>query len=133
MAGLVETLVVDRERMRAAAEEGYTTATALADALVRRGVPFRAAHHIVGGLVGGAEAEGIPTLAGLPDEAYRAALDGSDDPVARKLAHERGIAAPLRAAATIEGSLASADVIGGTAPDRVAAALAAAKARLGLE
>ena len=63
-------------RMREAAEEGYTTATALADALVRRGVPFRAAHHIVGGLVGGAEAERIATLAALPDEAFRAALDG---------------------------------------------------------
>jgi len=133
MTGLIATLVINRERMREAAEEGYTTATALADALVRRGVPFRAAHHIVGGLVGGAEAEGIATLAGLPDEAFHAALDGSDDPVARKLAHERGIAASLRAAATVEGSLASADVIGGTAPTRVAQALAAAKARLGIE
>ena len=90
-----------------AAEEGYTTATALADALVRRGVPFRAAHHIVGGLVGGAEAEGIATLAALPDEAFRAALDGSDDETARGLAAEKGIAAALRAAATIEGSLAA--------------------------
>ena len=131
MAGLVETLVIDRARMRAAAEEGYTTATALADSLVGRGIPFRAAHHIVGGLVGGAEAEGIPTLAALPDEAFRAALDGSDDPLARKLAKEKGIAAALRAAASIEGSLASADVVGGTAPARVASALAAAKARLG--
>jgi argininosuccinate lyase len=130
MAGLIDTLVVDRARMRAAAEEGYTTATALADALVRRGVPFRAAHHIVGGLVGGAEAERKPTLAALPDEAYRAALDGSDDPVARHLAHERGIVASLRAATTIEGSLAAADVIGGTAPDRVRAALTTARARL---
>jgi argininosuccinate lyase len=133
MTGVMATLVVSRERMRAAAEEGYTTATALADALVRRGVPFRAAHHIVGGLVGGAEAEGIATLSGLPDEAFRAALDGSDDPVARKLAHERGVPAALRAAATVEGSLASADVVGGTAPIRVAEALAAAKARLGIE
>jgi argininosuccinate lyase len=132
MTGLIATLVVSRERMRLAAEEGFTTATALADALVRRGVPFRAAHHIVGGLVGGAEAEGIGTLAGLPDEAYRAALDGSDDPIARRLAHARGIAASLRAAATVEGSMASADVVGGTAPARVAQALEAAKARLGV-
>ena len=132
MAGLIETLTVDRGRMRAAAEEGYTTATALADALVRRGVPFRAAHHIVGGLVGGAEAEGVRTLAALPDEAFRAALDGSDDATAQHLAHERGIVAALRAAATVEGSLASADVIGGTAPNRVATALEAAKARLGI-
>ncbi|HEX5827837.1 MAG TPA: argininosuccinate lyase [Candidatus Limnocylindrales bacterium] len=131
MAGLVETLVVNRTRMREAAEEGYTTATALADALVRRGVPFRAAHHIVGGLVGGAEAEGIPTLAGLPDEAFVAALDGSDDETARSLARQKGIAAGLRDAASIEGSLAGADVTGGTAPARVAEQLAAAKARLG--
>ena len=130
MAGVIETLVVDRARMAAAAEEGYTTATALADALVLRGVPFRAAHHIVGGLVGGAEAEGISSLAALPVEAFRAALDGSDDPAARALGHEKGIAAQLRAAATIEGSLAAADVIGGTAPVRVAAALAEVKARL---
>ncbi len=133
VSGLVASLTVNRERMRTAAEEGYTTATALADALVRRGVPFRAAHHIVGGLVGGAEAEGIGSLAALPDEAFRAALDGSDDPVARRLAHERGIVPALRSAASVEGSLASAYVIGGTAPHRVAAALTAAKARLGLE
>jgi argininosuccinate lyase len=130
MGGLIETLAIDAERMRSAAEEGYTTATALADALVRRGVPFRAAHHIVGGLVGGAEAEGIATLEGLPDEAFRAALDGSDDETARSLARDRGIAAELRGAATIEGSLAGADVTGGTAPARVAAQLADAKARL---
>ncbi len=110
---------------------GYTTATAVADTLVRLGVAFRTAHHIVGGLVGGAEAEGIPTLAELPDEAVRAALDGSDDPVARDLAHRRGIASQLRGAATIEGSLAAADVTGGTAPAPVAAALAAVKERLG--
>jgi argininosuccinate lyase len=130
MAGLIETLAVDRARMRKAAEEGYTTATALADSLVRRGVPFRAAHHIVGGLVGGAEAEGIATLDALPDEAFRAVLDGSDDPIARSLAKEKGIVAALREAATVEGSLAAADVVGGTAPARVAQALTAAKARL---
>ena len=131
MSGLVDTLTVDGARMRRAAEEGYTTATALADALVRRGVPFRAAHHIVGGLVGGAEAERIPSLAALPDEAYRAALDGSDDPIARGLAKEKGIAAALRESASIEGALAAADVTGGTAPARVQAALVAARARLG--
>ena len=58
-------------------------------------------------------------------------VGGSDDPVARDLAHRRGIAAQLRGAATIEGSLAAADVTGGTAPARVAAALALARERLG--
>jgi hypothetical protein len=81
--------------------------------------------------VGGAEAEGIATLEALPDEAYRAALDGSDDETARSLARRKGIAADLRAAATIEGALAGADVTGGTAPARVADQLAAARARLG--
>ena len=55
MSGLLDTLSVDRERMRAAADEGYTTATAVADALVRRGIPFRVAHHVVGSLVAQAE------------------------------------------------------------------------------
>ncbi len=73
MAGLVETLTVDPERMRAAAGEGYTTATAVADALVRRGVAFRAAHHIVGALVAGAEAEGLG-LDEVSDAAVTAAL-----------------------------------------------------------
>jgi hypothetical protein len=82
-------------------------------------------------LVGGAEAERKPTLASLTDEAYRAALDGSDDPTARALARERGIFAALRSAASVDGSLAAADVVGGTAPARVAEALAAARARLG--
>ena len=50
LAGLLDTVAVDRERMREAADEGYTTATAVADALVRRGIPFRVAHHVVGSL-----------------------------------------------------------------------------------
>ncbi len=130
MAGLVSTLTIDRDRMRAAADEGYTTATAAADALVRRGVPFRAAHHVVGSLVARAEREAIPTLAGLPDAAIVEALRAADDPTARSLAEEPGIGAAARAAASVEGSIAAADVLGGTAPARVAAALAAVRNRL---
>jgi len=130
MAGLVATLTIDRDRMRAAADEGYTTATAVADALVRRGVPFRAAHRVVGSLVGRAERDGVPTLAGLPDAAIVEALRGADDPTARSLAEEPGIGDPVRAAASVEGSIAAADVLGGTAQPRVAAALAAVRNRL---
>jgi len=129
MAGIVETLVVDPDRMRDAAEEGYTTATALADALVRRGVPFRAAHHVVGALVAAAEKDGVG-LDAVSDASVASALAGSDDPTAAALATERGIGDELRAAASIDGALASCDVIGGTAPARVAAALAAARERL---
>jgi argininosuccinate lyase len=131
MAGLVATLAIDADRMRSAADEGYTTATAAADALVRRGVPFRVAHHVVGTLVGQAERDAIATLAELPEAAFVDALRGSDDPTARSLADEPRIAEFVRAAASVEDSLAAADVIGGTAPKRVAAALAAARSRLG--
>ncbi len=61
MAGMVATLTVNREAMREAAGEGFTTATAVADALVRRGVPFRSAHHIVAALVAEAERTGCGT------------------------------------------------------------------------
>lgn len=132
LAGLVATLTIDRERMRLAATEGYTTATAVADSLVRRGVPFRAAHHIVGRLVAEAERLGAG-LDGLPDATLLDALRGSEDARARALADEPGSADALRAAAAIEGALASADVTGGTAPVRVRAALAAARARIDRE
>ena len=130
MAGMIETLLVDRVRMRQAAEEGYITATAVADALVRQRVAFRAAHHIVGGLVAEAERGGVG-LDALDDATIAAALASSDDSVALKLAGDAEVGGKLRAAAALDGALASCDVIGGTAPRRVQAALAAARARLG--
>ena len=129
MTGLIGTLTVDAERMRAAASEGYTTATAVADALVRRGIAFRTAHHIVGSLVAEAEAEGVG-LDAIPDAMVGLALGASGDPAAAGLASDPGIGDDLRAAASLEGALASCDVIGGTAPIRVAAALAVARSRL---
>jgi argininosuccinate lyase len=131
MAGMVSALTVDRARMAAAAEEGYITATAVVDALVRRGVAFRAAHHVVGRLVAEAEKAGVG-LVDVDDARVMAALAATDDPVALTLAGEADLPAQLRSAAALDGALASCDVIGGTAPARVEAALAAAKARLGL-
>ena len=130
MAGLVATLSVDRGRMREAAGEGYTTATAVADALVRRGVPFRVAHHVVGSLVAEAEGQGIG-LDALPDAAIGGALTAADDATARSLAAEAGIGDEIRRAASVEGAIETCDVVGGTAPNRVAQALAAARERLG--
>ena len=132
MTGLIATLTVDRERMRAAAAEGFTTATAVADALVRRGVPFRAAHHVVGSLVADAERSDV-TLDALDEGTVRAALARSDDPIARQLAGDPAVTGELRAVATVEGAMAGCDVIGGTAPRRVAEALAAARTRLAAE
>jgi argininosuccinate lyase len=130
MAGLIETLSVDEERMRAAAAEGYITATAVADALVGRGVPFRAAHHVVGSLVARAEEAGLG-LDAIPDSMILTAFGAADDEIARNLAQDPAIGDTVRAAADLDRALASCDVIGGTAPGRVTAALAAARARLG--
>jgi argininosuccinate lyase len=131
MAGMVATLTVDREAMLAAAGEGFTTATAVADALVRRGVPFRTAHHVVGSLVAEAERAGRD-LDDLDDRTFLAALADSDDPVARSVAADAGVVGELRSAAGLAGAMAGCDVVGGTAPRRVGAALDSAKARLGL-
>ena len=130
MAGLVATLAIDRERMLAATAAGFTTATAVADALVRRGVAFRSAHHVVGTMVAVAEGRG-EALEDLADADIARALEGSDDEVATRLAGEADIGPALRAAASVEGAVAAADVIGGTAPVRVRAAIAAARERLG--
>jgi len=129
MAGMVETMAVDREAMRRAASEGFTTATAVADALVRRGVPFREAHHVVGRLVAAAEAADL-ALTELGDGVIVAALAESRDSAVMGLAGDPELPVALREAATLDAALASCDVIGGTAPRRVAAALAAARARL---
>jgi argininosuccinate lyase len=129
LAGVLDTLRVDRDRMREAAAEGYTTATAVADALVRRGVPFRTAHHVVGSLVAQAEDAGLP-LDAVPDPMIGMALGASGDGRCAELASEPGIGDAIRAAAALDGALASCDVIGGTAPGRVATALAAARVRL---
>ncbi len=130
MAGLVGSLTVNAERMRLAAAEGYTTATAVADALVRRGVAFRTAHHLVGTLVAEAERGGIG-LDALPDATIAAALADATDSIAAALIGDPTLPGELRAAAGLEGAVASCDVVGGTAPGRVRAALAAARERLG--
>jgi len=132
MSGLVETLSIDAARMRAAADEGFTTATAVADALVGRGLAFRSAHHVVGALVAAAEARAVG-LAAVTDEEVVSALRSVGDEAAVALAGEagEGVGELVRSAASVEGALAAADVIGGTAPSRVRAALTAARERLG--
>jgi argininosuccinate lyase len=130
MSGLLDTLSVDRERMRAAADEGYTTATAVADALVLRGIPFRVAHHVVGSLVAQAEEAGL-RLDEVPDPMIGLALGAAGDPAAQSLAADETFGEIVRGAASVDGALAACDVIGGTAPTRVAEALAAARRRLG--
>jgi argininosuccinate lyase len=132
MAGVVGSLSVDERRMHDAATAGFTTATAVADTLVTSGVPFRAAHHIVGMLVARAEEAGLQ-LTELADADIGAALAASADPRAQELASADGVAERLRGAATLEAALSRPDVTGGTAPRRVQAELRAAAERFGLE
>jgi argininosuccinate lyase len=101
--------------MRAAARAGYATATDLADYLVRRGLPFRDAHEAVGKAVAHGIASGRD-LADLSLDELRAF-----SPI---------IASDVFAVLTLEGSVASRDHIGGTAPAQVRAAVTQARAEL---
>jgi len=117
MTGMVETLAFDTDRMRNAAMAGYSTATDLADWLVRdAGLPFREAHHVTGRIVKLAEEKGVG-LADLTLDELKA-VDGRID--------ER-----LFALLTVDASVASRASFGGTAPDQVRARIA--EARAGLE
>jgi len=116
MTGMVETLTFRTDRMRALAASGFSTATDLADWLVREaGVPFREAHHIVGACVKRSEELGVE-LSALPAE-DAAAIHAAVTPAAL-------------AALTVEASVASRTSYGGTAPERVRQAIAAARAAL---
>ncbi len=109
MAGLVATLRFDTARMAALAPAGYTLATDVAEWLVRRGVPFRVAHENAGAAVRAAEARGV----GLEDL--------TDDELAQ-ISPE--LTPEVRRVLTVEGSVASRDARGGTAPARVAEQMA---------
>jgi argininosuccinate lyase len=113
VAGGIE---VNAGRMRAAAGLGYATATDLADYLVRKGVPFRDAHEAVAQAVRHAEA-GQVDLAQLPLDALRRFSPLIDDDVYSVL--------------TLDGSVASRNRAGGTAPEQVRNAIRSARAALG--
>jgi argininosuccinate lyase len=106
---------VDVERMRAMAREGFATATDLADYLVRKGVPFRDAHEAVARAVRHAEAKGV---------------DLADLPLAELQSFADVIGTDVFAVLTLDGSVASRNHPGGTAPAQVRAAAAAARAAL---
>ena len=106
MIGMIETMRFNREKMRAAAAMGYSTATDLADWLVRElKVPFREAHEITGKIVRAAEDAGVAELAHLPLDTFQTV-----DP---------RITEGARALLTVEKSVESRDSYGGTAPQRV--------------
>ena len=119
MTGMIEGATFRTDRMRAAAELGYATATDLADWLVRQAnVPFREAHHITGAVVKLAESRGI-------------ALDQL--PLADLQAIDARIDERVFAALSVEASVAARASYGGTAPAEVRKRVAEARLSLGLE
>ncbi len=114
-ADMVPAIQPRRERMREAARSGFSTATDLADYLVRKGVPFRDAHEIVG-------------------RAVRLGLDTGRDlaeiPLAELQAFSPVIADDVHQVLTLDGSVAARDHLGGTAPAQVRAAITRARRRL---
>ena len=119
MSDLVRSgITVNAERMRAAASEGFATATDLADYLVRRGLPFRDAHEAVARAVRHAEGKGCD-LAELALADLRTFSPLVNDDVFAVL--------------TLEGSVGSRNHPGGTAPAQVRAAIAVARKSLPTE
>jgi argininosuccinate lyase len=116
-AGMVRDMTVDADAMRRAAGHGYSTATDLADWLVRElGLPFREAHHVTGRAVALAENSGVG-LEDLPLDVLRSLHSGITDAVYGVLG--------------VDASVRSRTSFGGTAPANVKREIAAWRARLG--
>jgi argininosuccinate lyase len=113
--GMVATLRFDTDRMAALAPQGFSLATDVAEWLVTQRVPFRDAHEISGALVSFCEQRGLQLS------------DPSDDELAAISKH---LTPEVRGVLTVEGSIASRDGVGGTAPVRVAEQLAALTSRI---
>ncbi|HEY48930.1 MAG TPA: argininosuccinate lyase [Dehalococcoidia bacterium] len=113
-AAMIACLRVKSDRMRQAVEQDYTLATDIADYLVRKGIPFREAHTIVGKLVRYASELGR-SLTEIELSEYRRFCAEFDNDVK---------------SITVESSLAARGSSGGTAPEEVEKALAAAKKKL---
>ena len=117
MTGMVGDMTANREVLKTAAASGFSTATDLADWLVRElGLPFREAHHVTGALVAMAEGAG---------------LDLPDLTLARMQTVHPGIRQDVFAVLGVENSVRSRMSYGGTAPARVREQVARWKAALG--
>ena len=116
-AGMVSTMDVQPDRMRNAALNSYALATDVADYLVAKGLPFREAHGIVARLSQHAVESG-KRLDELDLDTYRGFSNLFENDVL---------------SITVESSIRARDVFGGTAPNRVEAAIVAAKGELETE
>ncbi|MBL3561390.1 argininosuccinate lyase [Rhodovulum sulfidophilum] len=117
MEGMVRDMTANRPALEAAAASGFSTATDLADWLVRElGLPFREAHHVTGTLVAMAEKKGCD----LPDLS-----------LAEMQSVHEGIREDVFGVLGVHNSVASRMSHGGTAPEQVRAQIARWKDRLG--
>lgn len=114
-ADMVPAITARRENMYRAAQQGYATATDLADYLVKKGMPFRDAHEVVGKSVAYGIEQGKDLSLLSLDELRQFSQQIEED---------------VFAVLTLEGSVSARDHIGGTAPAQVRAAIASAHARL---
>jgi argininosuccinate lyase len=114
-ATVLRNISLNEERAREAATRGFMNATELADYLVRKGLPFREAHDVVGRVVLNA-IEGGVELEGLPLEELRRFSPLIDEDVYIAL--------------SLEQTLETKAQTGGTSPERVREALAEARARM---
>jgi len=116
MTGMVSDMTAQKDTLKTAAASGFSTATDLADWLVRAlGLPFREAHHITGRLVALAEAKGCD----LPDLTLAEMQTAHPD-----------ISQEVYSVLGVENSVRSRQSYGGTAPDQVRAQIARWKATL---
>ncbi|MDO3384411.1 argininosuccinate lyase [Gilvimarinus sp. SDUM040013] len=115
-ADMIPAITARKENMYEAARRGFSTATDLADYLVRKGMPFRDAHEVVGKSV----AYGIETGKDLSEMSLEELQQFSAT-----------IAADVFEVLTLEGSVAARNHIGGTAPQQVEAAVVRARSLLG--
>ncbi|HEX6054789.1 MAG TPA: argininosuccinate lyase [Intrasporangium sp.] len=111
-SGMVATLTFHTERLASLAPQGFALATDIAEWLVRQGVPFRVAHEVAGACVRECESRGIELW------------DLTDEDFGRISEH---LTPGVRSVLSVEGSLASRDAVGGTAPVRVGEQLESAK------
>ena len=116
-ADMLRGITVDKAAMRLAAAEGFATATDLADYLVKKGTPFRDAHEVVALAVRHAVGKGC---------------DLADLPLHELQQFSQQIADDVYAVLTLEGSLASRNHRGGTAPEQVRLAIGRARKLLGI-
>jgi len=114
-AEMVPHIVVRRAQCRAAAAQGFATATDLADYLVKKGLPFRDAHHAVGAAVGAAAAKNC---------------DLAELSLAELQSFSALVTEDVFAHITPEASVAARTTYGGTAPSEVRAAIARARAAI---